>query len=283
MITISCWLWNDGGSREFLPKHVNRLYEMVKRNITIPFRFVCITDEKGDFADGVEVMPEPAACKPLAALRSPEGARFPSCYRRLWMFSEEAKCLGEKVLQIDIDVIIVDDITPIVDRDVDFMGWRPYRDWGAKTRFGGGLYLMKPGTRTQVYNDFHGLPSIAKARAAGYRGSDQAWLSYKLGPHDPYFERTSGIYSIRDMVNFNPSDRYRLPEDARIVQLNGPQKPWSPELKHVPWIASFGQIKGPLAPPITAYKIPTESKTKPPPPAKPVPPKGRIKRRRGAG
>lgn len=227
--SVVCYLWNDG-SREYKPEHVNVLQRMVTRHLPEPHRFICITDEpRQSFSDDVEVMPTPDAARHVGENRSPEGARFPSCYRRLWTFSEEARCLGEQVLLIDVDLVVVRDLTPILDCEQDFMGWRPFRDWGRKMRFGGGIFLLKTGTRTEVWNRFQGASSITRARTAGFRGSDQAWISYSLGDRDPYWPRDSGIYSIRDMKGTEDV----LPKDARLVQFNGPTKPWRSPL---PWV-----------------------------------------------
>jgi hypothetical protein len=230
--SIVCWLWDDGSvrSRSFAPVHVNVLANMVERHLAEPHRFICITNlPKGEFSKKVEVMPMPAPALALLALRTPEQPHFPSCYPRLWMFSPEATCLGERVLLIDIDLVVVANLAPIFDMPQEFVGWRPYRDWGKQQRFGGGIYLLTPGTRTAVWNDFHGPESIAQARAAGFRGSDQAWISYKLGLSEAYWDRASGIYSIRDMKGTET----RLPDDARLVQMNGPTKPWQ---SRIPWV-----------------------------------------------
>jgi hypothetical protein len=202
---------------------------MVRRHLPEPHRFVCITDAPADqFGPGVEVMSTPPEAEALGKLSTPEKAHFPSCYRRLWMFSDAAKVLGERVLLIDIDLVVTGDLRPLFAPPGDFIGWRPYRDWGRPMRFGGGIYLLTPGTRTQVWTDFQGPASIAEARQAGFRGSDQAWISYKL-PGEPYWDKAAGIYSIRDFKNpLAPP-----PKDARLVQCNGPIKPWrSP----IPWI-----------------------------------------------
>lgn len=232
MISIVCWIWNDGG-RTYAPEHVNTLQGMVARHLPIPHKFVCISDQTEGFSDAVTVIKTPPEAVELGKLRTPEGTRFPSCYRRLWMFSEAAKVLGERVLLIDVDLVVTQDLSPLFDRKEEFVGWRPFRDWGKQCRFGGGIYLLTTGSRTSVYDDFKGARSITQARNAGFRGSDQAWISYKLGAVDPYFDRDSGIYSIRDFQN----NKNTLPADARLIQLNGPMKPWHREAKQIPWIA----------------------------------------------
>jgi hypothetical protein len=225
MKSVVCWMWNEG-FREYRPEHVNVLRRMVARHLSEPHRFICITDETEGFDPEVEVIPTPPEARALGELKSPEGVRFPSCYRRLWMFSEAAKCLGGRVLLVDIDLVVTGDLGPLFEPEGDFIGWRPFRDWGNRTRFGGGIYLLTPGTRTQVWDDFKGAESMREARKAGFRGSDQAWLSYKLAATDPYYGRDSGIYSIRDFKGCED----KLPADARLVQFNGPCKPWQSKL-----------------------------------------------------
>lgn len=226
MNSVVCWLWNDGGSRTYLPEHVNVLQRMVARHLAEPHRFVCVADETKGFSPAVEVFPTPPEAVRVGRLRTPEGARFPSCYRRLWTFSKEAAALGDRILLLDIDLVVVNDLAPIFKRTEDFVGWRPFRDWGNQLRFGGGIYLLTAGMRRHVWEGFKGETSIREARAKGYRGSDQAWISYSLGSVEKYFARDSGIYSIRDMAG----TEHAPPKDARLVQFNGPVKPWHTKL-----------------------------------------------------
>jgi hypothetical protein len=225
--SVVCWLWNDG-SREYRPEHVNVLQRMVARHLTQEHRFICITDEPREkFSEAVEVIKTPAAAARAGRHQSPEGQRFPSCYRRLWTFSDEARVLGDRVLMIDVDLVVVRGLDSVLEYAHDFVGWRPFRDWGTRLRFGGGIYLLRTGTRTDVWTHFDGESSIRKARSKGFRGSDQAWISFCLGEKEPYWPRDSGLYSIRDMKGTEE----KLPNDARLVQFNGPTKPWRSQLR----------------------------------------------------
>lgn len=211
--------------RFFKPEHVNRLAALFRKHLPIPHRFVCIADDTAGLDSKVTAVKTPEAALSIGNIRSPEGNRFPSCYRRLWAQSEEAaRILSPRVLLGDIDMIPVRDLSPIVQRDEPFVGWRPFRDWGRKLRIGGGLYLFTPGVHAKVWTDFAKNPhaAVAEARAAGFRGSDQAWLSHKLAGKVPVYGRDSGLYSIRDL-----GSDHALPADARLVQMNGPDKPWS--------------------------------------------------------
>src|SRR5690606_17196410 len=157
MRSVVCWLWAGRGYR---PEHVNVLHRMFRRHLPGEFRFICITDEEGEFEAGIQAMPTPAEALKLADLQTPEGVRFPSCYRRLWMFSDEARCLGDRVLMVDIDVLVLRDASSLFAPTADFVGWRPKQTWGRSAeRVGGGVYLLTPGTRTEVWTDFRGAES----------------------------------------------------------------------------------------------------------------------------
>ena len=217
------WLWR--GNREYRPRHVNVLAAMLRRHLTIPHRFVCITDETEGFSSDVEVMPTPGAARALGELSTPEGAGFPSCYRRLWMFSDEARALGDRVLLLDVDLVLIGNIDHLITDD-SFIGWQPKMTWGHGPRIAGGMYLMKTGAHVDVFDDFQGQRSISHAARAGFRGSDQAWISYKMLDRAKFWPAESGIYSIRDL-------RFHLPADARLVQFNGTVKPWN---SHALWV-----------------------------------------------
>lgn len=214
--------------RSFKMSHVIQLAKRIKEVLPIPHRFVCIVDDPAEVcieSSGVHWMQTPEAARKAGEMRSPEGNRFPSCYRRLWAQSEEAaSLLSEWVLLLDIDLTPIQDWSRLIRPDIPFIGWRPYRDWGKRLRIGGGIYGFKPGANTDVWNDFIKDPraAVLAASNAGFRGSDQAWLSYKLAHKVPLYGRGDGIYSIRDLGH-----DHRLPADARLVQFNGPQKPWS--------------------------------------------------------
>jgi hypothetical protein len=231
MLSVVTWIWDDGSQRAqmFQPEHVNTLQRMIARNLPVPHRFICVADRPEGFSDAVEVFKTPPEAVKVGELRTPEAQHFPSCYRRLWMFSPDAVALGERVLLIDIDLVAVSDLSPLFDRDEDFVGWRPRQSWGTNKRFGGGLYLLRTGARTNVWTDFKGPKSICEARTAGFRGSDQAWISYKLSDSEVCYPNELGIYSIRDMKD----GKCALPSDALLVQFNGRVKPWQSPL---PWV-----------------------------------------------
>lgn len=241
MISVCCYLWQ--GSRDFRPAYVNVLARMVAQHLPEPHRFICVTDATAGFSSNVEVIDMPAEARALKAIRSPEGQKFPASYPRLWTFSPAATALGERVLLLDIDCLIVSDMRPIFAVQGDFIGWRVRPPPGGPPRFGGGTWLHRPGTRTHVWERFVENPqaAILQARKAGYRGSDQAWISFCLSKTDPAWPEPSGIFCAQDYRNRPREKRVngrrvkpaagpvQVPEGAIILHMNGHEhvKPWS--------------------------------------------------------
>lgn len=228
MLTVVVWFWREG-YRDYRAEQVNIQRKTFARNLKVPHRFVCITDETEGFDPEVVLVRTPAAAAAVGKLRSLEGKRFPSCFQRLWLWSEEAQAIGDQFLLTDLDAVPVRDLTHLVQRTETFVGWRPRMTWGVEKRVAGGLYLLKAGAHADVWSDFQGQRSIAEARAAGFRGSDQAWISYRMAARAAVWAPHEGVYSIRDLQD----GRIPLPADACIVNFNGPRKPWDSEL---PWV-----------------------------------------------
>lgn len=245
-LAIVCFQWNTG-FRDYRPEYVNVLQRMVERNLSLEHRFICITDEYEGFDDKVDIIPIPKSARGIAELQSPEGSRFPASYRRLWLFSQEATMLADRVMLLDIDCIILNPLDPLFDTPGDFVGWRPKSgNWSREDRIGGAIWLLRTGTHTRVWEEFAQDPAaaMAKARKAGYRGSDQAWLSYCLANKCALWPRDIGIYKPP-----KPSGIYQNqdgihkwehpPEDAIVATFNGIQKPWSPGMQKKRWVREY--------------------------------------------
>ncbi len=219
-----CYLWN-GPVRRYKPEHVNVLAAAVRYWDKEPHRFICVTDETKGFCPLVEVMPMPAAAKAVGGLAAPQGKDFPSSYRRLWCFSEEATVLGERIMLLDIDAMIVGDLLPLWELDADFVGWRPMSIWGKENRIGGGTWMLKTGTIPWLWERFIADPQkmIDDTRAIGWNGSDQAIMSRFLIPKYPTWPQMCGIYGSQD-----GAFQWDVPpKDAKICHFNGHQKHWN--------------------------------------------------------
>lgn len=236
MISFVTWKWNasSGDTRKFRAKHVNVLHSMVTLHYPLPFRFICITDDPAGLDPNIEALPIPVGSIHDSPLQNPNGAHFPNCYRRLWTFSREARILGERILCLDIDVIILKDLRQLVDRDEDFVGWcDPRFGWG---KIAGGVYLLRTGSMPHVWEDFDPASSPAQAFAAGNKGSDQGWMSFKLYPPAGKWSNGDGLIKI----NWTHAHARTAPQGARMVFTSGTKPPWSKETRQkYPWVREY--------------------------------------------
>src|SRR5919109_173207 len=121
-VSVVVWKWQVANRpREFRPEYVNILRAGIARNYPLPHRFICVTSEPKGLDSQVEVIPPPVT---FAHVPAPRGVRFPSSYRRLWNFSAEAKAaFGERILALDIDVVVTGDLRPLLAAPEDFVSW----------------------------------------------------------------------------------------------------------------------------------------------------------------
>lgn len=241
MLEVVCWKWKPQRQyrSHFGPEAVNVLRRMVARNLQLPHRFTCITDD----ATGID--PEVRIIKlwnDYADIPSPSGPHNPSCYRRLRMFAPDAvDLIGERIVSMDLDTVITGDLTPLFDRDDDFVIWggqsiQPHLRvpfcW-----YNGSLMMLRAGTRTKVWDEFDPVRSPSIAHRANSRGSDQGWISYVLGKGEKMWTDADGVLSYRNHIH---PRGHQLPKHARIVAFHGKHDPWMASVQAMdPWIKEY--------------------------------------------
>jgi hypothetical protein len=231
MLSIVCWKWRPSGAYRsaFGPETVNTLRAMVERHYAKPHRFICVTDDAAGIDPRIEIVP---LWSDNAELPNPMGKSMPSCYRRLKAFSKDAEqWFGDRFVSLDLDSVITADMTPVWDRDEDFVIWG---DTHPTTPYNGSMFLLRTGSKPQVWDTFDPKTSPARGRAAGYFGSDQAWIASCLGPQQPRWGKPDGVYSYR--VDIKMGGDGSLPKGARIVMFHGTVDPWSGEAQRLGWV-----------------------------------------------
>jgi len=231
MMTVVCFKWHPYGGityrSSYGPEQVAILRNMVARHYPAPHRFVCVTDDARGLKD-IETIP---LWHDYESIPSPHGGGNPSCYRRLKLFDPAiAELLGDRFIALDLDTVVVGDLTPIFDRPEPFVMWgeTDKRSW-----YNGSLILMTAGARAQVWTRFNPRTSPREALRAGRFGSDQGWISHVLGKGEATFGRKDGVYSYR--VHLAPNNN-ELPADARITCWHGRLDPWSYAAQQIPWV-----------------------------------------------
>lgn len=228
--SVVCWLWKPKTRYRstFTTETVNVLARMVRRHFPHPHRFICCTDITKGLDPSVEVVP---AWNDFADIQSPYGAHQPSCYRRLRAFHPDiAQYFGKRFVSMDLDTVIVGDLTPLFDRPEDFIAWG---ETNPKSHYNGSLWMMTAGARPQVWERFNPKTTPSAAKAAGNFGSDQGTISWILGKGEPIWTTKDGVYSYNVHLRHKTKT---LPANARLVSFHGGTDPWSPEAMQLDWV-----------------------------------------------
>ena len=230
MITVCLWKWGN----KFTVGHVKRMQNMLARHLSLPHRIVCITDRPQDLPAGVE----PAKMPKVAILPWDNKG-----LRRLWLYSSEAGKLGDRLFQLDLDVILTASIDPIVNRPEPFVIWKSDSNWKDKWAYNATVMLITPGAKEDVWQRYMSDPKRAfrEADADGWGpkvNSDQALACYLMKDQEiPVWTTDDGILAYRVFAGKHGDRGQVLPAGARIVSFHGPRDPSVPDLQQKsPWI-----------------------------------------------
>lgn len=221
MITVTTYLWRDPtrDNRGYVcqPEHVRILKNMVERNTTVPHKFVCVTDEE---IEGVETVPMnwekhvPGTVFARLMQHNPEWAR---------------ENLGDRILSLDVDVVVTRSLDNILSREEDFVIWRnPNFPKPQRAFYQSSVQLFTPGARPELFFDFdpQETPKWVNYR---FGGREQAWISERLDWDEAYFDERDGIYGAGRLGGEGVYSE--LPDNACIVSFPGARAPWQPEVQ----------------------------------------------------
>ena len=207
--TILCMKWGT----KYGPDYVNRLYGMVQRHLRGEFRFVCLTDRSEGVRGEVQ-------CLPIPDLALPEGLPERG-WKKLTTFAADLHGLKGTALFLDLDVVIVDDITPFFEQPGDFL---IIHDWKRPRRVTGNssVYRFQLGEHPEVLERFRAEHESIRARLR----NEQAWLSevlHQQGKLGYWPEAWCASYKYHCIPHW-PLNYWRepaIPNGARILIFHG--------------------------------------------------------------
>jgi hypothetical protein len=145
---------------KYSPDYVNRLYNMVERNCTVPYEFVCLTDNTDGLHPKIKTIPLPTNlqgwwCKP-------------------YMYSKDLPINGT-ILYMDLDVVIAGNIDKLFTYQSNH--WCTIRDFTRAMRpdwkkYNSSVVRFKTGQLDHVWTEFQANQHIIQRRLHG----DQDWL-----------------------------------------------------------------------------------------------------------
>lgn len=241
---VLCMKWGTKYGAEY----VNRLYQMVRKNLTLPFQMICLTDDASGIDDRVQ-------CFPILQLPLPDGLPERG-WKKLTTFSKELYGLSGRALFLDVDLVIIDNIdcffTQAQSRDDEV--WI-IRDWKKPWRMVGNssVYRFEIGAIPQLLEyfkqNFHEIRQKFR--------HEQAFLSWYIREFHRlcYWDSTwclSYKYQVLKKLPFSLWKPPEKPQTGKILVFHGEVNPpdaivggggkWYRKVLPAPWLKDYWEI-----------------------------------------
>lgn len=215
MLAVTAWRWGT----MFGPEYVNRLRAALERHLRIPHEVVLFSDDDAGIDERVRIV-KPPPLLPGGEVR---------CRRRMWQWAaERVDDLGaSRMLAIDLDLVIVRDLTPLLDRPEPIVAWRV----GYAGVYSGSFLLADVGALDGAWRMYRDDPEGFPRRCGEKNASDQAMLNaYLRGRKVATWTEADGFvtwfgdgYAKLERHGMGPG-RPDLPKSARVVVLGSADK-----------------------------------------------------------
>jgi len=232
--------WGD----KFPAEYVNRLYGMVSRNLSMPFRFVCFTENSDNIRQEVEIQPLPELDLPANA---PERG-----WRKLTVFRENFGGLTGKTLFLDLDVVIVGNLDDFFTHPGEFLiahdKKRP-----AKIEGNSSVFRFEIGKYPKILSYFEKNSEQVKQEVR----HEQAYLSreiHKLCELEYWPDQWVPSFKYRCCPSWFKSwfQAPFIPNGAKVIIFHGLPNPpeaikgisgkWYRHIQPAPWIEKYWKI-----------------------------------------
>ncbi|MBS9780542.1 MAG: glycosyltransferase [Moraxellaceae bacterium] len=240
---VICMKWGT----KYPAEYVNRLYNMVSRNLTLDFQMVCLTD------DITGIIPE-VKCYPIPELNLPDNLPERG-WKKLTTFKPKLYDLHGMALFLDIDIVIVDNIDCFFTHKAEHEdSVLIIRDWKKPWRMIGNssVYRFKIGQNAypNLLTNFEENFSTIRKQVR----HEQAYLSNYLREHHhlEYWDSSwcvSFKYQCIRPFPLSFLQAPQLPDNAKIVIFHGEVNPhnaiqggggkWYRHVKASPWIKEY--------------------------------------------
>lgn len=234
---IFCMKWGT----LYGPEYVNRLYNMVCRNLSYPFKMVCFTDDTSGIRSEIQ-------CFPIPEMEIPGG--LPErMWKKLSTLKGDLYGLTGTALFLDLDIVIVQSIDPFFDYPGEFVIIKDYRkQW--RITGNSSVYRFEIGKFSYVFDKF--LLNFDKIRQQ--HRNEQEYLTTAVFEQQgitywPTEWCPSYKYDCISRIPFAFWKKPAIPAGARILIFHGEINPpkaitggwgkWYRFVRAAPWIAEY--------------------------------------------
>ncbi len=209
---VICVKWGT----KFGPEYVNRLYKMVEKNLTIPHRFVCFTNEPEGINEGVEIRP----FNMLDDSGLPEKA-----WKKLSLFTDKLGDLEGRALFLDLDIVILRNIDEFFNVPGEFV---IIKDWDFKNDIIGNssVFRFEVNKHKDIIDNFYKEGKDIRKR---YK-NEQAFLSHQMYNKGilTYWDENWCVSFKRNCLRKFPFNYFyepKEPSEAKILVFHGRPNP----------------------------------------------------------
>jgi len=239
-VNIVCMKWGN----KYGPDYVNKLYDMVSKNLTKNFRFICFTDNKSGIKNNVEILPLPFIEMPK---NKPERG-----WRKLSILQKNISGLDGISLFLDLDVVLVENIDPLFDLKGEFFIAFDKRKRHSSIG-NSSVFRFEAGEHDDIFQNFNqnSLKILQEYR------NEQAYLSEMI--------KNKGIFQYWPKA-WCPSFKYhcvpqfplnffsapKIPKGAKVILFHGLPEPndaaegrsgkWYRYIRKSPWVTKHWEI-----------------------------------------
>jgi len=231
MIKIVCLKWGDKYGSEY----VNRLYNGIKRNTSLPFELHCFTDDDKNIVQDV------------ITHNLPYSTTIASWWNKIWLFSDEVPFKkGERIFYLDLDTLITGNIDNLLLDNTGGLVMLQDFYWGlakSATQSASGVMSWECGSFSHLWTSFISDPESAIESVAPH--GDQVFIGNTLKNSIKYWQDLHP----QQIVSFKVHCSAGLPESAKIVCFHGEPsipdsatkrwKSWKYQADPQPWVLDY--------------------------------------------
>jgi hypothetical protein len=218
-VNIVCLKWGS----KYPSDYVNRLYGMVQRTLTLPHRFVCVTDDRSGLHPAIEVRPI-------------ENEDLSGWWHKVALFKPRFYDLAGTALFLDLDTVIIEGLDNffLLPGDVCMI-----TDW-SPSHHNSAIFRLELGSHPEVWERFAADHRRLTSRLKG----DQDWFTETLPEAVGWPPGWIKSYK-QHLVPASSETTASLPPGTLIVAFHGRPHPHEVkdaacgEWKHAPWINEF--------------------------------------------
>jgi len=218
MYNIICLKYGD----KYGPEYVNHLYNMTHRFCSLPFRFVCFTENTQGISKNIEV-------KPLLLCNQ---SNITGWWHKLSFFQKKIYDLEGTVLFLDLDLVITNTIDKFFELEGEFLAIWDWMHGYTKNTYNSSVMRWQVGEQTHVWDKFQKNPRKIMDKYPG----DQEFIS-EIGQLTSWPKAWCASYKWQHgWENIDPETSIMVfhgrPNPSEAIQGMGSYPP-------APWIRNF--------------------------------------------